>query len=156
MKNYKNGFTMLEVIFVIVILGILAAIAVPKFAATRTDAQIAKGRSDIASIRSAIVSERQSRLIKGDSSWITGLSSGTTMLFDGNDTNHTILMYGIASGTTDGHWRTTDAAVPYIHYIYKVGDVDVTFNYSSANGTFSCSTTTGTQAQKDMCENLTQ
>ena len=38
----KNAFTMIELIFVIVILGILAAVAIPKFAATRDDAQVSK------------------------------------------------------------------------------------------------------------------
>ena len=36
----KKGFTMIELIFVIVILGILASVAIPRLAATRTDAEV--------------------------------------------------------------------------------------------------------------------
>jgi len=36
----RSGFTMIELIFVIVILGILASVAIPKLAATRDDAKI--------------------------------------------------------------------------------------------------------------------
>ena len=50
----RSGFSMIELVFVIVILGVLAAVAVPRFVTTRTDAQVAMLRSDIASVLKAI------------------------------------------------------------------------------------------------------
>ena len=46
----KKGFTMIELIFVIVILGILAAVAIPKLNATRDDAEVAKFATNISTI----------------------------------------------------------------------------------------------------------
>ena len=50
----RSGFTMIELVFVIVILGILASVAIPKLAATRDDANIAKASTEISSLVSDI------------------------------------------------------------------------------------------------------
>ncbi len=62
----KKAFTMIELVFVIVVIGILAAIAVPKFAATRDDAIVSKGRATVAALRSALATERQKQILRGD------------------------------------------------------------------------------------------
>ena len=139
---------MIEMIFVIVVLGILASVAIPKFAATRTDAKISKARADIASIRSAIVSERQTRLIRGDSAWVGALDNGSSgNYFIGPDNNHTLLMYGIAP---DGEWSRTDNTGTA--YTFTLGGVGVNFTYTA--GVFTCSTTTGTSAENELCKDL--
>lgn len=135
--KHRYGFTMIELVFVIVVLGILAAIAVPRFAATRDDADIAKGRSDVSAIRSAIVNERQTRLLKGDSKYTSLLDDGTTgsgqSLFDGNS-SQPLLQYPIISGTGNGHWTKTGTRT----YALKIMDQPVNFTYDNTAGTFTC------------------
>ncbi len=82
MKNLK-AFTMIELVFVIVVLGILAGIAVPRLAATRDDATIAKMRGDIAAIRSGLSLVRSENMMRGVSTWPALEGSDEATLFDG-------------------------------------------------------------------------
>ena len=59
----KKGFTMIELIFVIVILGILASVAIPRLAATRTDAEIA---TTVSNIRTLISDLSSYYVVKGE------------------------------------------------------------------------------------------
>ena len=59
----KKGFTMIELIFVIVILGILASVAIPRLAATRTDAAIA---TTVANLRTILSDAASYYAVKGE------------------------------------------------------------------------------------------
>ncbi len=147
----RKAFSMIELVFVIVVLGILASIALPKLNATRTDAQITKGRSDISAIRSAIVSDRQAHLIKGDSHWISGLADNNDTIFDTNGSaDRTILMYGLPAKDKDGHWRVdSDDDGSYTKFIYKIGADDCKFEYDNTNGKFTLQA-----SQPEICDAL--
>lgn len=57
---------MIEIVFVIVILGILAAIAMPKLALGRSDACITKLRGEISAVRSTINLEQSKEFLLGN------------------------------------------------------------------------------------------
>lgn len=76
METHK-AFTVMELIFVIVIIGILSAIAIPKFTETSILAHDAKATSELTTVMSAISTERQKRILKGDFDPITSLGSGS-------------------------------------------------------------------------------
>lgn len=91
----RKGFTMIELIFVIVILGILAAVAVPRLTATRDDAEIAKAATNVSTLISDIGAYYTSQGRFGTKAQMSNvvISGGTDL---------TILPNGTANGTATG------------------------------------------------------
>lgn len=136
MRKSKNAFTMVELVFVIVILGILASVAIPRLAATRTDAEITKGIADVSSIRSAIVTERQSRLITGINTFIaTGAGAGQ---MDNNGLFGGVLMYPLTDSATNGNWTRTASDVNSTTYAFRANNIATAFTYTVSDGRFTC------------------
>ncbi|HIP02158.1 MAG TPA: prepilin-type N-terminal cleavage/methylation domain-containing protein [Campylobacterales bacterium] len=79
MKYQRKAFTMIELVFVIVILGILSSVAISKMAVTRDDAELAKGRAQVAGIRNAIVLMRNTNMLQAmGAKWPSALDDATT------------------------------------------------------------------------------
>ena len=158
----RNAFTMLELTFVIVIIGILSAVAIPKLAVTRDDAVITKARATVSAVRNAIATERQKRILRGDFTPIKRLSVnrgyGKRQIFDGFDGNasNPVLEYPLkpcatSSGTSKGCWQEYSRTVNQFVYWFPTHDY-VYFNLS--NNKFDC--VGSSAAKKKLCVLLTQ
>ena len=155
MKRF--GFTVIELIFVIVVLGILSAVAIPKFLGSQSNAVIAKGKSDVSAIRAAILNERQKRLVLGEVGFITSLDGGVSnnaegvTIFDNNGTASSgLLTYGVTTKDASGHWLKTGSN----QYTYKIdASTSCTFVYTPNDGKFVLNTTSANNAD---CQKLVQ
>ncbi len=72
----QRGFTLIEILIVVVILGILAAIVIPQFTNASQDAQVSAVKSQLQTIRSQIELYR----VKNGSGNLTGASDAAALL----------------------------------------------------------------------------
>jgi general secretion pathway protein G len=119
----KKAFTMIELVFVIVILGILASVAIPKLSATRDDAEIMAGVQRVSSLISDIGSYytahgnfaevnkmSNEELLKADLTKFDGNLTGTTAYF--GNTARTKKCLSITIDDMNGTLNITDLNEP--------------------------------------------
>lgn len=130
--DFRKAFTMVELIFVVVVIGILAAVALPRFGDSAENAYLAKAQSEVATIRAALATERQKRVLRGDFTNITDLAlkadntASTGNAFDhfsadGQNKNAPIFQYPIpecSSASARACWKRVDAT----HYEFRFSD----------------------------------
>ncbi len=129
----REAFTLIELVFVIVIIGILATVALPKLWVTRDDAIVSKGRADVATIRSAISTIRQKNLLEGNASYPSFLDTASIMTED-QPLFENILDYPIYSKNAEGKWMKTGTR----QYTFRVLNNSVAFDYNNTTGRFDC------------------
>ena len=149
-----SAFTMIELVFVIVVVGILAGIAIPKFAATRDDAIITKARATVGAVRSALATEKQKRILRGKFDMtVASVPELKTFTIKYNDNNTSkLLEYGIkvCSGSSRNCWTTGSTTGEFI--FRGPGSDDCTFKIE--NGKFDCKKSEcSVTGLKDMCGN---
>jgi len=152
MKQSKKAFTMIELVFVVVIIGILAGVAIPRLSATRDDAEITKARTMVASIRNALAMERQKRILRGNFNSINavgGTSTGVFGNFDDNSSQPMVLEYAEPSSTNNGRWQFVTIGGANI-YRYNCLALGGSVDFNVTNGRFVCDETT------DGCQQLTR
>ncbi|WP_456383516.1 type II secretion system protein [Hydrogenimonas sp.] len=94
----KKGFTLIEVIFVVVLIGILSAVALPKFTGMRDNAKIASELSIAESVQTAIEA-CHGEWIVNDGPFVCGkdIDSTDETVFDRNSG------YPLVLGSDDAH-----------------------------------------------------
>ena len=134
---------MIELVFVIVVLGILSAVAIPKLSGVTDDANYAQVLATVSAIRTGIATEKQRRVLKGDFTHFD-LDSATAntadkKLFVGG-ANYSILQYPVYSKAGKNAWmRIANTNANTHNYTYNLGTKGtVTFTYDKLKGTFTC------------------
>lgn len=145
MKLLKNesGFTMIELVVVIVILGILAAFAVPQFANLRTEARVAAVNGMAGGIRSAVAVAKAKYQVVGNMAATTVAMDGATPNVEAGTGIPTSDAGGIDLAIADysGFTFTTGAATSTF-WPTNGGSATCGVTYTEAGGTVAVATGT--------------
>lgn len=79
-RRTQSGFTLIELVVVIAILGILAAVALPRFTDLQTQARVAKVNALMGSVRAAAANAKATAVVGGTS---CATATGTSVSMEG-------------------------------------------------------------------------
>lgn len=126
MRN--KGFTLIELILVIAILGILAVSALPKFIDVSTNAKQAARDGVVGAVRSGAALYKANQMVTAGG---TG-NYPTTLDSNANGACATCFDTVLSSGINDTNWQKSSTTT----YTYNVNGTLSTFTWNVTNGTF--------------------
>jgi MSHA pilin protein MshA len=140
MKKAQGGFTLIELVVVMVILGILAAVALPKFVDMSSQARQAKMNGALGSVKSATALIHAQWLAAGSP---TATAAGTTITYEGGTLDvYSDMAYGYPKGTAivnlaglDSSFSVSPAATATTATIVDASKTTCTFTYTAATST---------------------
>ena len=129
--HFKKGFSLLEIIFTITVISIIAAVAIPKLNNSIKKTNLTKIKNDVALIRNALIEYKNKLILSNSTQELSTLETSNDILFD------KILRYGIKKSNTPsiGNWsKLSDEQ----YKVYINSQESVIFTYNSTDFTFDC------------------
>ena len=105
--NKKNGFTLIELIIVMVILGIMAAVAVPRYLDSISNAEASAEDAVISAIRSGL------KQAANDSLYTNGRATWPTNPFDALSEKPSGYSTSETDAAVDGEWTFSDGRITH-------------------------------------------
>ena len=133
----KNSFSLIELIFVIVIIGILAGVALPKLFSGVDDALYSKAQTQIATIRAGISSSYSKNIMSGEGDSCPELEKDT----DDGYVFENVLAQPLKENSGNVKWKYESNSSTETNYTLTIDNKSSKFVYeknSSQNCPFKC------------------